>query len=184
MLVPAQLYKEEIKRELTARWYDDKYQWYFAGWKEETTIGDNANYRKDFAYIDKDDKLAGFFSYGFNETDKSMSQFGLIGFKDNNIPFVHEVLSHVKSMFRCGIAQRAEIWAFADNPVCKLYRRFVKQYNGTQVAYCHRTSYFNGRYHDSIAWEWLVEDFRKAVNAKTSNQCHDFGNISEYQDIG
>lgn len=184
MLVPGQLYKEDIKRELVTRWYEPKYQWYFAGWREETTIGDNANFRRDYAYIDKDNDLAGFFTYAFNETDRSMNNFGLIGFKNNNIPFVQEVLHHVMNMFASGEAQRAEVWAYADNPVCKLYRRFAEQYNGTQIAYCHRTNWFDGKYHDSIAWEWLVENVIVALNSKYPNQYCIYGDISSYQDIG
>ena len=48
MLVPAQLYKEELKRELISRWYEPRYSHYFAGWKDELSIADNANYRRDY----------------------------------------------------------------------------------------------------------------------------------------
>ena len=163
MLVPAQLYKEELKRELISRWYEPRYSHYFAGWKDELSIGDNANYRRDFAYLDAEGKLAGFFSYRYNNSDRGMDNFGLMGFKDNNIPMVREVIKHCLEMFTSGQAQRLEFWAFADNPVCKLYRRFAKNYGGVEVAHLHRTVFYDGKYHDSVVWEFLVEDVMRKV---------------------
>ncbi len=179
MLVPAQLYKDEIKRELIARWYDPKYTHYFTGGREEVEIGNNQLWRRDFAYLDDDNKLAGYFSYRFNDGDKSMGSFGLIGFKANNLPFVREVVAHCLNMFTTGQVQRAEIWAIADNKVCKLYRRFANQYGGKEMAQLHRTTFYDGKYHDSVVWEFLAEN----VLAKLYNQAITFGNISDYTTI-
>lgn len=196
MLVPAQLYKEELKKELISRWYDPKYAHYFAGWRDELSIGDNANFRRDFAYIDDDGKLAGFFSYRYNSGDKGMDNFGLIGFRDNNIPMILEIKHHVIDMFYKHEAQRAEFWASADNPICKLYRRLANALGGKEVAHLHRTTFYEGKYHDSIVWEFLIEDVlpiieprykaayeAKYKEAKSSNHLDKFGNIADYKTI-
>ena len=94
-------------------------------------------------------------------------------------------------MVRSGCVQRIEFWAIADNPVCKLYRRFAKQFGGKQVAYLHRTEYYEGKYHDSICWEFLMEDMLPIIQerdrkprAKTGKHTYDFGDLSEYEEIG
>ena len=157
MLRPAQLYKDELNKELIARWYDPRYQHYFAGAREELQLPNNAYWQQHFACIDQHGVLTGYFCYKFNEIDKSLGNFGLIGFKHNNMDFIKEVIKHILYMFETGQVQRAEIWAIADNRVCSLYRRFAKQYGGVQVAHLHRTTYYNGQYHDTIVWEYLVE---------------------------
>lgn len=163
MLVPAQLYHDELKRELIARWYEPRYSHYFAGERGSNDIADNAFWRRDFVYLDEDNKLAGYFGYAFNETSKSMINFGLIGFKKNNTRMIREVLCHVRHMFKSGQAQRADFIAFADNPACKLYRRFAAQYGGDEVAHLHRVAYYDGSFHDTVMWEFLAENVLAAL---------------------
>ena len=157
MLVPAQLYENELKRELIARWYDPRYSHYFAGERSSNDIADNAFWRRDFAYIDDEGNVCGYFGYAFNESTKSMYNFGLIGFCKNNSQMLSDVISHVLMMFSTKQAQRAEFWCFADNPVYKLYRRFCRNYGGIEVAYLHRTAYYDGVFHDTIIFEFLSE---------------------------
>ena len=163
MLKPAQLYKDEIKKELTARWYDVRYQHYFAGARDELSIPDNAYWQRHYAFIDQQGVLSGYFCYKFNEIDKSIGNFGFIGFKHNNMEFIKEVTEHILHMFSTGQAQRAEIWAIADNRACSLYRRFAKQYGGKEVAHLHRTTYYDGSFHDTLVWEFLSEDIIQSV---------------------
>lgn len=185
MLVPAQNYKDELQRELIARWYDPKYSHYFAGERGGSNIADNAFWRRDFVYIDDDGNIAGFFGYAFNETSKSMYNFGLIGFRDNNTRMIYEIIAHVRMMFETHQAQRAEFWAFADNPANKLYKRFCRKYGGREAAHLHRTTYYDGAYHDTIVYEFMSESilFPLKLKLKSSNQIYDFGEVSEYTTI-
>lgn len=184
MLVPAQNYINELKRELIARWYDPEYSHYFAGERGDINIADNAYWRRDYVYLDDGGNVAGFFGYAFNETSKSMYNFGLVGFRDNNLRMVYEVLNHVLTMFKTHQAQRAEFWAFADNPVISLYKRFCHKYGGREATRLHRTTYYDGAYHDTIIYEFMSESVLFSLKNKTSNQIRDFGDISEYETIG
>lgn len=158
MLYPAQLYKEELKRKMVSCWYAPKYQWYFANDRSEFEISDNAYWRRDFVHLNSDGEVDGYFSYNYDDSNKSLKNFGLIGFNKNNIPFLMDVLSNIQAMFDQG-AQRMEFTAFADNPAIKLYDRFIWKYGGRRVGTLYRTVWFNGKYHDSIIYEILKENF-------------------------
>ena len=157
MLYPAQLYKEELKKKLISCWYDPKYRYYFGGDRHEFNVPDNTDWRQDFVHLADDGSVDGFFSYNYTDTTKSMSQFGLISFSDNGMPLITDAIHQVKKMFLNG-AQRCEFWAFADNPVCKLYNRLMSKYGGLIVGHLTRSGYFDGKYHDVVFYEVLAEN--------------------------
>ena len=157
MLYPAQLYKEELKKKLISCWYDPKYRYYFGEDRQEFTVPDNNTWRHDFVHLDKDGNIDGFFSYNYNDGNKSMTQFGLISFSENGMPLIIDAVHQVKKMFLNG-AQRCEFWAFTDNPVCKLYNRLMAKYGGLIVAHLTRSGYFDGKYHDAVIYEVLAEN--------------------------
>ena len=64
------------------------------------------------------------------------------------------------AVFWMWVAQRAEFFVYADNPVLRLYQRLIKCYGGRQVGYLTRSSYFDGKYHDAIIFEILKEEFK------------------------
>lgn len=96
MLLPAQLYREELKRKMTACWYQPKYKYYFLANYHEIQIGDNADWRRDFVCVYKNEVI-GFFSYSYNEVDRSMGNFGLVSFVDNGTILIRDVLKHIVS---------------------------------------------------------------------------------------
>ena len=155
--VPAQLHEEEIKRKLIACWYDPKYIYYFGGNYRVNQIGDNADWRRDYAFVDKDGNVSGYFSYNYDECSKSMHNFGLIDFSGNGQELVRQALKHIRGMFEKG-AQRLEVMCFGDSPACRLYDFYMKRCGGRQVGKLTRAWYFDGKYHDSIIYELLAED--------------------------
>lgn len=159
MLVPAQLYKEELKRKLVACWYQPKYQYYFAGEYNEHNIGDNAYWRRDFVHLNSRGEVDGYFSHNYNDATKSMSGFGLVSFSDNGALLVKDVIKYMKDLFELE-AQRAEFFAFVDNPATKVYDKLIKKYGGKVVGRLTRSAYFNGKYHDCIIYEILKEELK------------------------
>lgn len=161
MLVPAQLYKEEVKKKMVEKWYDPKYQYYFGGEYNECQIGDNAYWRRDFVHLDAKGEVDGYFAHNYNDACKSISGFCLISFSDNGTALVWDVIKYIRNLFRIE-AQRAEFFAFADNPAVKLYDKLICRYGGKVIGRLTRSAYFNGKYHDSIIYEILKEDLRGA----------------------
>ncbi len=158
MLYPAQLYRGQLNKAMVSCWYKEKYKYYFSGEYREFQIPDNTEYRRDFVHLDKDGEVDGYFSYHYNDGSKALTNFGLIGFSDNNAALLHDAIREIESMFNHG-AQRCEFWAFADNPAIKIYDRLMSKYGGKRVGYLHRSAYFDGAYHDTVMYEILVEDF-------------------------
>lgn len=157
MLYPAQLYKEELSKKLISCWYDPKYKYYFSGDHHEFRPPDNTDWRQDFVHLDKDGEVDGYFAYHYNDGSKSMTQFGLISFSNNGAPLLYDAIQRVMYMFKNG-AQRAEFWAFADNPACRIYDKLAGRYGGTRAGYMHRGAFFDGEYHDIVFYEFLVEE--------------------------
>lgn len=164
MLYPAQLYRDEIKNKTTACWYQPKYKYYFTGDYHEVNIADNADYRRDFACVNNNEVI-GYFSYFYNEASRSMVNFGLISFVDNGSILIRDVVKHIKTMLENG-AQRIEFWFIDDNPVQKLYYKLLYRYGGRVVGYLKRTCFFDGKFHNTMIFEFTVEDYQKACEQK------------------
>lgn len=158
-LVPAQLHIEELNRKLTACWYQPKYTYFFGGNYHKFDIGDNADWHRDFVLLDDKGGVSGYFSYNYNDGSKSMQNFGLIDFSGNGRELVRQALINVRDMFEHG-AQRLEILCFEDNPVKKLYDFYMKRCGGRQVGKLTRACYFDGKYHNAVIYEVLVEDIK------------------------
>ena len=156
MLYPAQLYKEELKRKLIGCWYKPEYDYYFLGDYREFTVPDNTDWRRDFVHLDKNGEVDGYFSYHYNETAKSLSQFGLISFTGNGGALMLDCICHIDKLISEGL-HRAEWWAVVGNPACKIYERLIERYGGIIAGYMHDCNYFNGKYYDSVMYEILFD---------------------------
>ena len=155
MLYPAQLYREELKCKLVECWYNPKYNYYFSGSAYEVTPPDNNETRHDFVHLDKDGNVDGYFSYQIDWQARSLYNFGLVGFADNNTMFLRDCIHRIEDMVTQGI-RRAEFWAWSDNPVNKFYERMIKRYsNGRVAGRLHQSGFFGGKYHDTTIYEIL-----------------------------
>ena len=154
MLVPAQLYREELKNKLIAAWYDPKYKYYFSGSAYELSLPDNNESRHDFVHLDTDGKVDGYFSYQIDWQAKSLYNFGLIGFAENNTLFLRDCVRRIEDMVAQGI-RRAEFWAWADNPANKFYEFVTERYGGRIAGYLRNSGFFDGEYHNTRIYEIL-----------------------------
>ena len=157
MLYPAQLYIDELNKRMISCWYNEKYKYYFSGVYTGCNIPKDTEYRRDFVHLDSNGCVDGYFSFHYNDGTRSMTNFGLIGFANNNTELIYDAVSEVKRMFKHG-AQRAEFWAFVSNPANKIYERIARKYGGKKVGYLTRTAFFDGEYHDAVLYEFLVEN--------------------------
>ena len=154
MLVPAQLYREELKSKLIAAWYDPKYKYYFSPSAYELSLPDNNESRHDFVHLDGDGKVDGYFSYQIDWQAKSLYNFGLIGFAENNTLFLRDCVRRIEDMVAQGI-RRAEFWAWADNPANKFYEFVTERYGGRIAGYLRNSGFFDGEYHNTRIYEIL-----------------------------
>ena len=54
MLVPAQLYKEELRNKIISTWYSLEYQYYWQSYNQEPNFDDNNLYGRQFAFVEDD----------------------------------------------------------------------------------------------------------------------------------
>ena len=108
-------------------------------------------------HLDKDDNIDGYFSYQIDWQSKSLYNFGLIGFKNNNARFIRECLANVEGMIVQGI-RRCEFWAWANNEKAnRLYRRLITEYGGGCSGHLHGSGFFDGKYQDSNIYEIIFD---------------------------
>ena len=153
MLYPAQLYKEELKQRLISCWYKPKYKFYFGDEYNEFEVPAHSNGRRDFVHLDEQGHVDGYFSYWYNKVAKSLNNFGLISFTNNGFPLIRDAEAHVVELMNNNEVRRLEFWAFEDNPVNNLYKRFMKKYDGKIAGYLRDTEWFDGKYHNTIIYE-------------------------------
>ena len=157
MLKPAQLYEEELKQKLIECQYKPEYKYYFSGGAYAISLPDNNEKRHDLVHLDKDDNIDGYFSYQIDWQSKSLYNFGLIGFKNNNARFIRECLANVEGMIVQGI-RRCEFWAWANNEKAnRLYRRLITEYGGGCSGHLHGSGFFDGKYQDSNIYEIIFD---------------------------
>ena len=98
MLVPAQLYKEELRNKIVSTWYNLEYQYYWQSYNNEPNFDDNNLYGRQFAFVE-DDKVTGYFSYSIDNSSKSLYNMGLLSFEKPNYHFIKAVTNHIKLLF-------------------------------------------------------------------------------------
>ena len=67
MLVPAQLYREELKKRIISTWYNLEYQYYWQSYNNGPDFEDNNIYTRQFAFL-SNDKITGYFSYSLDNS--------------------------------------------------------------------------------------------------------------------
>lgn len=162
MLVPAQLYKEELKKKIISTWYNLEYQYYWQSYNNEPTFEDNNIYNRQFAFVE-DEKITGYFSYSIDNSSKSLYNMGLLSFDKPNYKFIKAILTHIKWLFDEKIIDRIEFFAYEDNPAIKGYDKILERFGGKRVGKLTRSQkLYDGKLHNTILYEILREDYESA----------------------
>ena len=165
MLVPAQLYKEELKKKMVSTWYNLEYQYYWSNYYEEPNFEKNNNndiYNRQFAFVE-DNKVTGYFSYTFDNSTKSLYNMGVLSFEKPNYHFIKAVIKHIKWLFDEKIIDRIEFFAYEDNPAIKGYDKILERFGGKRVGKLTRSQkLYDGKLHNTILYEILREDYESA----------------------
>lgn len=153
MLVPAILYKEQIKTEFQKRFYtmDMLYE-----------IGCNSQWCPDisdepeegvfeYAIINGRGKLIGYLSYQVDYYSSNAYNFGLMSFDRGN-PIIGKVLFE-KMEELVSTMHRVEWRMIGGNPVERHYDRFCAKYGGAKYILHDSVRDKNGKYHDNVVYE-------------------------------
>ena len=154
MLVPAILYKDEIRKNLLKYSYTEDMTLY-SGWlgnsipniQEEPDSG-----LHQYAIVDND-KLIGYFTYQINWYYSSAYHFGLFSFDRNNVTIGIDVYREIKKIINDYHIHRLEWRMVGGNPVEKHYDKFCQKYHGRKIVLTDSFKDRCGKYHNDIVYE-------------------------------
>lgn len=156
MLVPAILYKEQIKEEFQKYYYTTDMM-YETGCMENWTPNiaecpEGSQFQ--YAIVDNNEKLIGYFAYEVDWYVSKAYNFGLFSFDRGNPLVGKDVFNKLEELVNT--LHRVEWRAVGGNPACREYDRFIKKHNGTKHALKDSIKDKNG-YHDDFIYEIVSE---------------------------
>ena len=129
MLKAAILFKDKIEEEFTKLWYSEKL-FFYQGYSEcgIHTIGDKSGLTKyEYAIVNHNNELIGFFTYSLDYPTKCIERFGLIHFTDSDhYTFMKDVINKISEVYKTGNWNRIEFYCVGDNPAEKIYDKMMK----------------------------------------------------------
>lgn len=166
MLKPASLYKDELKKCFLELKYDED-MFYYTGYlgnsvPEIPDTQDGSLYQ--YAIVNDEDVLLGYFTFTIDWYSSCASQFGLISFY-RNAPIVGiDAYREIKRIIRH--LHRIEWRMIGGNPVEKHYDRFCKYYNGSKHILKDVIKDKKGKYHDDVIYEIITNQDEKDLSER------------------
>lgn len=158
MLVPAILYKEQIKKEFQKYFYTTDMLYETGG--IENWIPQIAecpeSWQFQYAIVDDNKKLIGYLGYSVDWYVSKVYNFGLFSFDRGNVLVGKDVFDKLEELVKT--FHRVEWRAVGGNPACRGYDRFIKKHNGTKHILKDSIKDKSGEYHDDIIYEIVSEE--------------------------
>ena len=158
MLVPAILYKDEIRKKFMEYTYTDDMMNYngclASGIPNIDECSDASNYQ--YAIVDNG-KLMGYFTFQIDWYSSCINCFGLFSFDRNNKTIGVDVYRELKKIIKDYHIHRMEWRMVGGNPVEKHYDRFCERYHGKKFVLTDAIKDRRGNYHDDVIYEIIFD---------------------------
>lgn len=158
MLIPAILKKSEIEDKFKGTFYSDDMMYESGGMfnftpdiKDEPDAG-----CFQYAIVDSEQKLIGYFAYTIDWYSSGAYNFGLISFDKGNCIIGRDVYTELLKLIDVYHLHRIEWRMVGGNPVERHYDKFCLRYNGTKHIFRDVFKDNFGNYRDSIIYEILL----------------------------
>lgn len=158
MLVPAILYKEQIKKEFQKYYYtiDMMYETgCIENWMPQIAERPES-WQFQYAIVDNNKKLIGYLGYSVDWYVSKAYNFGLFSFDRGNVLVGKDVFDKLEELTK--IFHRVEWRAVGGNPACRGYDNFIERHNGTKHILKDSIKDKSGEYHDDIIYEIVNEE--------------------------
>ena len=154
MLKPAILYKEEILEKFKECVYSEDY-FLYAGYahSHELPCLDLKDNVYQYAMVDKEDKLIGYFAYQVQPETDTVLNFGLYSFDRGNPLVGLDLFNKMEELVNT--YRRVEWRVIGGNPVIRHYDKFCKKHNGNKVTLHNVTRDLQGNFRDESIYEIL-----------------------------
>jgi len=159
MLVPAVLYKDEIKRKMLQYKYTDDMM-YYSGWMGDSIPSiiddDENNCNMQYAIVDDNANLIGYFTYIMDWYTSCASCFGLFSFDRGNKIIGLDVRREMEKIIQEYNAHRISWQMVGGNPVERHYDKFCNKYGGKKFVLTDAIKDRAGSYHTSVIYEIIL----------------------------
>lgn len=166
MLIPACTVAVEIQNKFRLIFYRETMFWANGIFSEVPIIqetskvddnGDQILYQ--YACVSKDiKKFYGFFQFKLNRVTRSIEEVFIIRFTDEGRTiFNRDVLDYINYIIKEWNINRIEFHAIGGNPVIKVYRKFIKRFNGQEFVLHDVVKDKYDKYHDEHIFEILLK---------------------------
>ena len=160
MLKPAIAYKAQIEQLIAESLYSDNFA-YFSG----EYYGDGNGifevqtdcYRGRFQYaiVNNDNEVVGFFGYTIDTLCNEAYGFKLIAFNKSHNTIMFDIYHELKKLLkRC---HRIDWRMVGGNPIEPYYDKFCQKYGGVKYRLRDRFKDLDGHYHDEIIYEIITD---------------------------
>ena len=155
MLIPAILKKDEIQEKVREIFYTEDMMFETGGMENWTpNIVENPDASTfQFAIVNKNNDLLGYFAYCIDWYSSCASRFGLISFDKGNPIVGRDLFREMEKLITEYKLHRIEWRMIGGNPIEKHYDKFCNKYNGNK--HVLRDVFKNrlGNYHDDVIYE-------------------------------
>lgn len=150
MLVPALAYKEDIEKAFAWELYEDNY-FYYCGYPstEIPEIKTEEN-RYQYAILDKDGYLTGYFTYRICPATDTVGSFGLYAFRPSTV-LGKDIYKKMRELIK--IHRRIEWRMIGGNKVQPTYDHLCRKFGGNKVVLHDVCKDIHGNYHDEHIYE-------------------------------
>lgn len=154
MLRPAILYKDTLDKKFAEQLYTDEYFWYSGyGGCNELPSYEPRDERYQYAIVDKDDNVIGYFAYQVQAVNDTVLNFGLYSFDKGNPLVGIDVFAKMEDLVKCH--RRIEWRMIGGNKIFNSYKHFCERHNGNVIKLNQVTKDNKGEYHDEYIFEIL-----------------------------
>lgn len=166
MLVPALVHKEELLKKFAKEIYSERF-FYYSGYGHCHGIPNIAETDNDNIYqwaILSNDKVIGWLAYRVYTDTKSVENFGLYAFEDEDYSIQRNALALGRDVYN-KIHELAEIYhrvswrVIGGNPVIRSYNAICKEFSNKENYYVNSVQLTDvtvdakGQYHDEVIYE-------------------------------
>lgn len=161
MLRPAAAYETVLMEKFKQHCYDEDMMYYTGtlGFCEPT-IWKNDEYGncRQYAIVNNENEVIGYFSYNYDHVAKCASHFGLFSFDRGNPTIGIDVLRELNYLIKKCHVHRIEYNMISGNPVENHYDKFCYHYCGKKITLTDVLKDREGNYHNCVIYEIIFNN--------------------------